>query len=163
LRISPIAIVVTLMVTLTACANDASQTQENEVSQIPVVEDYLEGVWSFELTQTLDFQESEPAPVCSYNLYDQWTCEFWFYVTNKTKIPQEFDGYTYLVADDGRIFESTDKPSFDRLNPGESRLETPTFKIPNKDFKAVSIFRAWSATSNKYYEYMFPVLWNLAD
>ena len=162
-RFFPSIILTILLLSISACGNVAQDSQKNESQEIETTDSFLNDLWSFELTQTYDYEDQEPAPSCEYNLYELWVCEFWYYVTNETKTPQEYDGYTYLVTDDGRVFESTEKPEYERLNPGEGRLETPSFIIPDEGVVAVSIFRAWTASDNKYYEYVFPIRWNLSN
>ena len=152
-----------VLIPLTSCGPAGQKIIDSSSQATVIAEDYLEGLWSYEITQTYGFEDQDPAPSCEYNLYDEWTCEFWFYVKNESKIPQDFDGFTYLVTDDGRIFESSNKPSYEKLNPGESRLESPRFEIPDTGIVATSIFRAWSATDNKYYQFIFPTLWSLSN
>ncbi len=152
-----------LLIGLASCGEFAEKSEINDSQGIETTDSFLNDLWSFELTQTYGFEDQDPAPSCEYNLYGLWVCEFWFYVKNETKIPQEYDGNTYLVTDDGRIFESRDEPKYERLNPGESRLEVAEFEIPDEGVVAISIFRAWTATDNKYYEYVFPIQWNLSN
>lgn len=92
-------------------------------------------------------------------------CRFAYYIKNISKLPQSFDGLTFLVAEDGSIYQaeaeglinesgSAISDRYQNFNPGEKAFREAAFNLP-KGLVVTSMFKAKTATSPHIFDVNF--------